>query len=49
MDDHGVARRPALYTYYRSSCSWRVRIALHVKGVPYEPVFVNLLAAEQVP
>ena len=27
-----------LYSYYRSSCSWRVRIALALKGVDYEYV-----------
>jgi len=25
-----------LYTYWRSSCSWRVRIALNLKGLDYE-------------
>ena len=33
-----------LYTYWRSSCSWRARIALQWKGVPYESRFVNLVA-----
>jgi len=33
-----------LYTYWRSSCSWRVRIALQWKGVPYESRFINLVA-----
>ena len=33
-----------LYTYWRSSCSWRVRIALQWKGVPYDSRFVNLIA-----
>lgn len=32
-----------LYNYWRSSCSWRVRIALHLKGLPFEYVAVNLL------
>ncbi|MCA9524469.1 MAG: maleylacetoacetate isomerase [Myxococcales bacterium] len=32
-----------LYSYYRSSCSWRVRIALALKGVDYEYVAVNLV------
>jgi len=31
-----------LYTYYRSSAAYRVRIALHLKGVAYEPVFIDL-------
>lgn len=31
-----------LYTYWRSSASWRVRIALNLKNIPYEPKFVRL-------
>ena len=31
-----------LYGYWRSSCSWRVRIALNLKGIPYEYVPVHL-------
>ena len=36
-----------LCTYWRSSSSHRVRLALGYKGIAYEPVFVNLLAGEQ--
>lgn len=36
-----------LYTYFRSSCSARLRIALHLKGIPFTPKFVNLLRDEQ--
>src|SRR6478672_10379935 len=36
-----------LYDYYRSSASYRVRIALNLKGVAYERVAINLLAGEQ--
>lgn len=36
-----------LYDYYRSSASYRVRIALNLKGVSYERVPVNLLEGEQ--
>lgn len=36
-----------LTTYWRSSCSFRVRIALAYKNLPYEPRFVNLLEGEQ--
>ena len=32
-----------LYTYFRSSAAYRVRIALHFKGLPFESVPVNLL------
>lgn len=36
-----------LFDYWRSSASYRVRIALNLKGVPYERVAVDLLASEQ--
>jgi len=36
-----------LYTYWRSGCSWRVRIALNLKGIDYTPEFVNLLTGAQ--
>eukprot|EP00164_Ancoracysta_twista_P009382 GFYU01013874.1.p1 GENE.GFYU01013874.1~~GFYU01013874.1.p1 ORF type:complete len:228 (+),score=74.86 GFYU01013874.1:53-685(+) len=32
-----------LYSYWRSSCSWRVRIALNFKGVSYEYLPVHLV------
>jgi maleylpyruvate isomerase len=32
-----------LYSYWRSSCSWRVRIALNLKGLSYEYVPVHLV------
>ena len=31
-----------LYTYFRSSAAFRVRIALNLKGLEYEPAFVHL-------
>ncbi len=34
--------RIALYSYWRSSSSWRVRIALHLKGVAFEYRAVDL-------
>jgi maleylacetoacetate isomerase len=37
----------SLYTYWRSSSAFRVRIALGYKGLDYEPVFVNLLEGQQ--
>lgn len=37
-----------LYSYWRSSSSWRVRVALAAKGLDYTYVCVNLLKAEQV-
>ena len=32
-----------LYSYWRSSCSWRVRLALNLKGLAYEYVPVHLV------
>jgi maleylacetoacetate isomerase len=36
-----------LYTYFRSSAAYRVRIALNLKNIPHELAGVNLLKAEQ--
>lgn len=36
-----------LYSYWRSSCSWRVRIALAYKGIPYEYKAINIAQGEQ--
>jgi maleylacetoacetate isomerase/maleylpyruvate isomerase len=36
-----------LYSYFRSSTSYRVRIGLNLKGLAYEQAAVNLLKAEQ--
>ncbi len=38
-----TSQPPVLYSYWRSSCSWRVRIALALKGVNYEYRAVNLI------
>lgn len=36
-----------LYSYWRSSSAWRVRIALALKDLPYEYTAVNLLHKQQ--
>ncbi len=37
-----------LYSYYRSSASWRIRIVLELKALPYKLVPINLLQGEQL-
>ena len=39
--------KPVLFDYFRSSASYRVRIALNLKGVDYDRVAVNLLEGGQ--
>jgi maleylacetoacetate isomerase len=36
-----------LYGYWRSSAAWRVRLALHFKGIAYDSVAVNLVQGDQ--
>jgi maleylacetoacetate isomerase len=36
-----------LYTYFRSTAAYRVRVAMNLKGLDCEPVTVDLLAGEQ--
>lgn len=43
----GYAAAMKLYTYFRSSASYRVRIALQLKGLSYESVPVHLVRGEQ--
>ncbi|KAK0403212.1 hypothetical protein QR680_016784 [Steinernema hermaphroditum] len=39
--------KPILYNNWKSSCSWRIRIALALKGIDYEYRPVNLAQKEQ--
>ncbi|CAF1398829.1 unnamed protein product [Rotaria magnacalcarata] len=41
-----AAVKPILYSYYRSSCSYRVRIALNLKNIVYQIQSVDLLKGE---
>ncbi|CAG8734835.1 16183_t:CDS:2 [Cetraspora pellucida] len=41
------SEKPILYTYYRSSCAWRVRTCLNWKGIDCEYCFVSILKEEQ--
>lgn len=36
-----------LYSYWRSSCSWRVRIGLAIKGLKYDYVAIHLVEKKQ--
>lgn len=42
-----MAKNLVLYSYWRSSCSWRVRAVLEYKKIPYKYQAVNLSAGEQ--
>lgn len=42
-----MTRRPLLFDYWRSSASYRVRIALNLKGIEVDTKVVNLLVGDQ--
>ncbi|KAI6205443.1 Maleylacetoacetate isomerase [Aphelenchoides besseyi] len=42
-----MSETPVLYSYWRSSCSWRVRIALELKEIKYEYRAIDLVKGEQ--
>ncbi|KAL0375892.1 UNVERIFIED_CONTAM: Glutathione S-transferase zeta class [Sesamum calycinum] len=44
--DGESSKKLKLYSYWRSSCSCRVRIALNLKGLDYEYIAINLLKGE---
>nr|GEY73529.1 glutathione S-transferase zeta class-like [Tanacetum cinerariifolium] len=43
----GDSNKLQLYSYHRSSCAFRVRIGLNLKGLEYEYKAVNLPKGEQ--
>jgi len=43
-----AALKPTLYTYFRSSASWRVRIVLAHKGIDYDYKAINLLKKDHL-
>ncbi|KAL4184212.1 hypothetical protein AMTRI_Chr11g158900 [Amborella trichopoda] len=43
----GSSKTLQLYSYWRSTCSFRVRIGLNLKGIAYEYKPINLLKGEQ--
>ncbi|KAK7263750.1 hypothetical protein RJT34_31347 [Clitoria ternatea] len=45
-EGEGDKNKLKLYSYWRSSCSFRVRIALNLKGLTYDYEAVNLLKGE---
>jgi len=47
MSTTGDSNKVVLYSYWRSSSSYRVRIALAFKGISYEYKGINLLKNEQ--
>ncbi|CAK9318984.1 unnamed protein product [Citrullus colocynthis] len=47
-DDSSTSSKLVLYSFWRSSCSWRVRFALNLKGLSYEYRAVNLGRREQL-
>jgi len=46
LEEGDSKETPILYSYWRSSCSWRVRIALAVKDISYEYRAINLLSSD---
>ncbi|XP_038879359.1 glutathione S-transferase zeta class-like isoform X2 [Benincasa hispida] len=47
-DDSLTSSKLILYSFWRSSCSWRVRFALNLKGLSYEYRAINLGKGEQL-
>ncbi|XP_023538879.1 glutathione S-transferase 2-like isoform X2 [Cucurbita pepo subsp. pepo] len=47
-DGSSTSSKLVLYSFWQSSCSWRVRFALNLKGLSYEYRAVNLGRGEQL-
>ena len=47
MSSAATALPVRLHGYFRSSAAWRVRIALHLKGIAAEQTSYSLLGGEQ--
>ncbi|XP_057980914.1 glutathione S-transferase 2-like [Malania oleifera] len=47
IDSSASPSKLVLYSFWQSSCAWRVRFALSLKGLPYEYRAVNLAKGEQ--
>ena len=47
MKPKKTVKRLTLYSYYRSSCSYRVRIALHYKELEFEYKAIHLIKNQQ--
>ncbi|KAK6120571.1 hypothetical protein DH2020_045683 [Rehmannia glutinosa] len=41
--DSSSAPKLVLYSYWQSSCSWRVRFALNLKGLLFFPLYIEAL------
>ncbi|KAG0242119.1 glutathione S-transferase [Mortierella sp. GBAus27b] len=39
-------KQPVLYSFWRSSCAWRVRLGLSLKNIPYETRPIDLLTEQ---
>jgi maleylpyruvate isomerase len=47
MDTQPHSDKLVLFTYFRSSTAWRVRILLNLKNIPHEFRFVHLFKGQQ--